>query len=68
MKYKVLMHFDFYDFTVCDNIIIYVFSMTYSFYFISGQVRRKEQLEAELSRLEADIDKLERAGTILIHK
>lgn len=34
----------------------------------TGQVRRKETLEAELSRLEADIDKLERAGTILIHK
>jgi len=36
--------------------------------FISGQVRRKEQLEAELSRLEADIEKLERSGNILIHK
>lgn len=48
--------------------IIHDLSMTYSFYFLSGQVRRKEQLEAELSRLEADIDKLERAGTILIHK
>lgn len=34
----------------------------------TGQVRRKEQLEGELARLENDIEKLERASTVLIHK
>jgi len=33
----------------------------------TGQVRRKEQLEGQLAKLEADILKLERSGTILIH-
>lgn len=34
----------------------------------TGQVRRKEQLEAELQQIENDIDKLERAGVVLIRK
>lgn len=34
----------------------------------TGQVRRKEQLEGELGRLEADIERLERASSVLIHK
>ena len=32
----------------------------------TGQLRRKEQLEAHLSRLDADIQKLDRAGPVLI--
>ena len=32
----------------------------------TGQVRRKEQLENELARIESDILKLERAGAVLI--
>jgi len=33
----------------------------------TGQVRRKETLEAQLAQLEADILKLEKAGSVLIH-
>lgn len=32
----------------------------------TGQVRRKEQLEAELSQLEHDIERLQRASTVLV--
>lgn len=34
----------------------------------TGQVRRKEDLERELAKIEKDIDNLERARNILIHK
>jgi hypothetical protein len=34
----------------------------------TGQVRRKEKFENELQQLERDIEKLERAGTVLIRK
>ena len=34
----------------------------------TGQVRRKEQLEAELSKLERDIERLQRPGPILVRK
>lgn len=34
----------------------------------TGQVRRKETLEAELSALERDIERLERPGPLLIRK
>jgi hypothetical protein len=34
----------------------------------AGQVRRKETLEAELTQLANDIDRLERASTILVRK
>jgi hypothetical protein len=35
--------------------------------YIIGQVRRKEQLEGQLAALEADIGKLDRARSVLIH-
>lgn len=31
-----------------------------------GQVRRKETMENELKQLESDIDRLQRAGTVLV--
>jgi hypothetical protein len=32
-----------------------------------GQIRRKEQMEGQLKQLEADIEKLSRAGPVLLH-
>jgi hypothetical protein len=34
----------------------------------TGQVRRKETLEAELQQLENDIERMQRASTVLIHQ
>jgi len=34
----------------------------------TGQIRRKEKLENELAQIEADINKLQRASNVLIHK
>ncbi len=34
----------------------------------AGEVRRKEELEAELTRIENDIEKLQRPGPLLIRK
>ncbi len=47
---------------------LYVNIFIFSTFIFTGQIRRKERLESELTQIENDIHKLQRASNVLIKK